>query len=42
MIHREIIIWSTDSNTSAPFLWHGDEIAPEIAKEMLDILNAAM
>ncbi|MBB3913100.1 hypothetical protein GGQ65_000355 [Rhizobium fabae] len=33
---------STDSNTKRGFLWHGCEIAAQFAKEMLDILNAAM
>ncbi|MBB4192577.1 hypothetical protein GGE45_002143 [Rhizobium aethiopicum] len=31
-----------DSNTERRFLRHRDEIAPRIAKEKLDILNAAM
>ncbi|MBB4574093.1 hypothetical protein GGI59_002613 [Rhizobium lentis] len=32
----------TDSNTRTRFLCAADEIAARIAKEMLDILNAAM
>lgn len=33
---------STNSNTQGPFLSAAYEIASQIAKEMLDILNAAM
>ncbi|MBB4290386.1 hypothetical protein GGE16_002426 [Rhizobium leguminosarum] len=33
---------SSDSNTLRRFLWPGFEIAAQIAKEKLDILNAAM